>query len=97
MYGKSYPARQDAVPLEPLELPLLEQTFETTQLRGVIERHAGKPMLTRGIRNPCGVIGRDEQVVELRVRASSSYCAAVVVRVEQRRRGRMRGGEERAI
>ncbi len=62
VYGKSYLARPDAVPLEPLELPLLEQTFETTQLRGVfgalrdaspdfwgrrvIERHAGKPMLT---------------------------------------------------
>ncbi len=62
VYGKSYLARPDAVPLEPLELPLLERTFETTQLKGVfgalrdaspdfwgrrvIERHAGKPMLT---------------------------------------------------
>jgi serine/threonine-protein kinase HipA len=62
VYGKSYLARHDAVPLEPLELPLLEQTFETTHLNGVfgalrdaspdfwgrrvIERHAGKPMLT---------------------------------------------------
>ncbi|MBX7116164.1 MAG: HipA domain-containing protein [Myxococcaceae bacterium] len=62
VYGKSYLARQDAVPLEPLELPLLERTFETTQLSGVfgalrdaspdfwgrriIERHAGKPMLS---------------------------------------------------
>ncbi len=62
VYGKSYLARADAVPLEPLELPLLERTFETTRLNGlfgalrdaspdfwgrrVIERHAGKPMLT---------------------------------------------------
>jgi serine/threonine-protein kinase HipA len=62
VYGKSYLTRPDAVALEPLELPLLEQTFETTQLKGVfgalrdaspdfwgrrvIERHAGKPMLS---------------------------------------------------
>ncbi|MFN0062660.1 MAG: type II toxin-antitoxin system HipA family toxin [Myxococcaceae bacterium] len=62
VYGKSYLSRQDAVPLEPLELPLLERTFETTQLSGlfgalrdatpdfwgrrVIERHAGKPVLS---------------------------------------------------
>jgi serine/threonine-protein kinase HipA len=62
VYGKSYLARPDAVPLEPLELPLLERTFETLQLNGVfgalrdaspdswgrrvIERHAGKPALT---------------------------------------------------
>lgn len=62
IYGKSYLARPDAVALEPLELQLVEQTFETTQLNGifgalrdaspdywgrrVIERHAGKPMLT---------------------------------------------------
>jgi serine/threonine-protein kinase HipA len=62
VYGKSYLARPEAVPLEPLELALLERTFETTQLKGVfgalrdaspdfwgrrvIERHARKPMLT---------------------------------------------------
>lgn len=62
VYGKSYLARAEAVPLEPLELPLQERTFETTQLNGVfgalrdaspdfwgrrvIERHAGKPTLT---------------------------------------------------
>lgn len=62
VYGKSYLARPDAVPLEPLELPLVDRTFETAQLNGlfgalrdsspdfwgrrVIERHAGKPMLT---------------------------------------------------
>src|SRR5262245_58360610 len=62
VYGKNYLARPNAVPLEPLELPLLERTFETTQLNGVfgalrdaspdfwgrrvIERHAGKPVLT---------------------------------------------------
>lgn len=62
VYGKSYLARPEAVPLEPFELPLLERTFETTQLRGVfgalrdaspdfwgrriIERHAGKATLT---------------------------------------------------
>lgn len=62
VYGKSYLARPEAVPLEPLELPLLERTFETTQLNGlfgalrdaspdfwgrrVIERHSGKPMLS---------------------------------------------------
>lgn len=62
VYGKSYLARPEAVPLEPLELPLQEKTFETTQLNGlfgalrdaspdfwgrrVIERHAGKPALS---------------------------------------------------
>lgn len=62
VYGKSYLARAEAVPLEPLELPLQERTFETVQLNGVfgalrdaspdfwgrrvIERHAGKPTLT---------------------------------------------------
>lgn len=62
VYGKSYLARPEAVALEPLELPLLERTFETTQLGGVfgalrdaspdswgrrvIERHAGKPQLS---------------------------------------------------
>lgn len=62
VYGKSYLARAEAVPLEPLALPLHDQTFETTQLNGVfgalrdaspdfwgrrvIERHAGKPALT---------------------------------------------------
>lgn len=62
VYGKSYLAREDAVALEPLELPLLDRTFETTQLKGVfgslrdaspdfwgrrvIERHARKPVLT---------------------------------------------------
>ncbi len=62
VYGKSYLARADAVALEPLDLPLLERTFETSQLGGVfgalrdaspdywgrrvIERHAGKPMLS---------------------------------------------------
>jgi len=65
VYGKSYLARSDAVPLEPLELPLLERTFETTQLHGVfgalrdaspdfwgrrvIERHAGRPVLGRPV------------------------------------------------
>ena len=62
VYGKSYLARPNAVPLEPLELPLVERTFETTRLKGlfgslrdsspdfwgrrVIERHAGKPELS---------------------------------------------------
>ena len=62
VYGKSYLARAEAVSLEPLELPLQERSFETTQLNGVfgairdaspdfwgrrvIERHAGKPVLT---------------------------------------------------
>jgi serine/threonine-protein kinase HipA len=62
VYGKSYLARREAVPLDPLELPLQERTFETTQLNGVfgalrdaspdfwgrrvIERHAGQGRLT---------------------------------------------------
>lgn len=62
VYGKSYLERPEAVPFEPLELPLQERTFETTQLNGVfgalrdaspdfwgrrvIERHAGKGRLT---------------------------------------------------
>lgn len=62
IYGKSYLARAEAVPFEPLDLQLMERTFETLQLNGVfgalrdaspdfwgrrvIERHAGKPALT---------------------------------------------------
>ncbi|HEY1751843.1 MAG TPA: HipA domain-containing protein [Caulobacteraceae bacterium] len=61
VYGRSYLARPDAVPFDPVELKLTPQTFETTALRGVfgalrdagpdywgrrvIERHAGKPQL----------------------------------------------------
>ena len=57
VYGKSYLARADAVPLEPLELPLTERVFETARPGGlfgclrdsstdawgrrVIERHVG--------------------------------------------------------
>ena len=40
VYGKRYLALPDAVPLEPLELPLVEQTFETTQLDGRLRRLA---------------------------------------------------------
>ena len=57
VYGRSYLALADAVPLDPIELPLSERTYETTRLKGmfgalrdaspdywgrrVIERHAG--------------------------------------------------------
>lgn len=62
VYGKSYLARPDAVPLDPVELKLVSQTYETVALNGVfgalrdagpdywgrrvIERHAGKPQLS---------------------------------------------------
>ncbi len=61
VYGKSYLARPDAVPLDPVELRLTPQVYETVALNGVfgalrdsgpdywgrrvIERHAGKPQL----------------------------------------------------
>lgn len=61
VYGKSYLARPDAVPLDPVELKLAPQVYETIALNGVfgalrdsgpdywgrrvIERHAGKPQL----------------------------------------------------
>jgi serine/threonine-protein kinase HipA len=61
VYGKSYLARQDAVPIDPLELKLTKDTYQTTALKGVfgairdagpdywgrrvIEKHAGKPEL----------------------------------------------------
>ena len=61
VYGRSYLARADAVPLDPIELPLSERTYETTRLKGmfgalrdaspdywgrrVIERHAGLAQL----------------------------------------------------
>ncbi|HMN46906.1 MAG TPA: HipA domain-containing protein [Povalibacter sp.] len=57
VYGRSYLARTDAVPLDPIELPLGDRTFENVQLKGVfgalrdaspdywgrrvIEKHAG--------------------------------------------------------
>lgn len=61
VYGKSYLARANAVPLDPVELRLAPKVYETTALHGVfgalrdagpdawgrriIERHAGKPQL----------------------------------------------------
>lgn len=61
VYGRSYLSRADAVPLDPIELPLTERTYETTRLKGmfgalrdaspdywgrrVIERHGGLPQL----------------------------------------------------
>ena len=35
VYGKSYLARKDAVPLDPVELTLGTRVFETTALNGV--------------------------------------------------------------
>jgi serine/threonine-protein kinase HipA len=62
VYGRSYLARSDAVALDPIELKLARQTYETVRLRGVfgalrdaspdhwgrriIERHLGKPQLS---------------------------------------------------
>lgn len=61
VYGKSYLARPDAVPVDPVELKLAQTTYRTTALKGVfgairdagpdywgrrvIEKHAGKPEL----------------------------------------------------
>lgn len=61
VYGKSYLARPDAVPVDPVELKLTQTTYRTTALKGVfgairdagpdywgrrvIEKHAGKPEL----------------------------------------------------
>ncbi len=61
VYGKSYLARPDAVPIDPLELKLDDTTYRTTALNGVfgalrdagpdywgrrvIEKHAGLPQL----------------------------------------------------
>ncbi|GGC16873.1 phosphatidylinositol kinase [Novosphingobium endophyticum] len=61
VYGKSYLARADAVPIDPLELKLANTTYQTTALKGVfgalrdagpdywgrrvIEKHAGLPAL----------------------------------------------------
>ncbi len=61
VYGKSYLAHPDAVPVDPLELKLAQTTYRTTALKGVfgairdagpdywgrrvIEKHAGKPEL----------------------------------------------------
>lgn len=62
VYGKSYLSNPDAVPIDPLELTLTDQTYDTTALRGVfgalrdagpdywgrrvIEKHAGLPQLS---------------------------------------------------
>lgn len=62
VYGKHYIARMDAVPLDPVELRLRSQAYETIRLGGVfgalrdagpdywgrkvIERHAGKPHMS---------------------------------------------------
>jgi serine/threonine-protein kinase HipA len=61
VYGKSYLARQDAVPIDPIELKLTSQVYETVKLNGVfgalrdagpdywgrhiIERHESKSLL----------------------------------------------------
>jgi serine/threonine-protein kinase HipA len=62
VYGKSYLAREDAVPFDPVELTLGPRVYETTMMKGVfgalrdaspdswgrrlIERHAGKSPLS---------------------------------------------------
>lgn len=62
VYGKRYLAREDALPVDPVELKLGDRTYETAALKGVfgalrdagpdhwgrrvIERHAGKPELS---------------------------------------------------
>lgn len=62
VYGKNYLANPDAVPIDPIELKLATQTYETAALKGifgalrdagpdywgrrVIERHAGKAELS---------------------------------------------------
>jgi serine/threonine-protein kinase HipA len=61
VYGRRYLARADAVPIDPIELPLTARTYETTRLNGVfgalrdaspdhwgrrvIDKHAGAPVL----------------------------------------------------
>lgn len=61
VYGRRYIARADAVPIDPIELPLTARTYETTRLKGVFgalrdaspdhwgrrvtEKHAGVPVL----------------------------------------------------
>ena len=61
VYGRSYLQRNDAVPIDPVELPLSDRTYATTSLKGmfgairdagpdywgrrVIERHAGVGLL----------------------------------------------------
>ncbi len=61
VYGKSYLAQPEAVPIDPVELKLSSRTYQTTALNGVfgalrdagpdywgrriIERHTGKPQL----------------------------------------------------
>jgi serine/threonine-protein kinase HipA len=35
VYGRSYLERSDAVPIDPVELPLSDQTYETTRLKGM--------------------------------------------------------------
>ena len=62
VYGKSYLARPDKVPIDPVELKLSDRVYETRSLKGVfgalrdagpdhwgrqvLERHAGKPELS---------------------------------------------------
>ncbi len=62
VYGKTYLARPDKVPIDPIELKLSDRTYETIALKGVfgafrdagpdhwgrqvLERHAGKPELS---------------------------------------------------
>ena len=47
VYGKSYLARNDAVEIDPVELKLSAETYETTRLRGVFGalRDAGARLL----------------------------------------------------
>lgn len=62
VYGRRYLARRDAVPIDPVELKLGPETYQTTALKGVfgalrdagpdywgrrvIEKHSGKPALS---------------------------------------------------
>ena len=48
VYGRSYLARDNAVPIDPLELKLSTKTYETNLLKGVFGVPCAMPVLTPG-------------------------------------------------
>ena len=59
VYGKSYLARNDAVEIDPVELKLSAETYETTRLRGLFgalrdaPQSDGHRLSTRGVGRGC--------------------------------------------
>src|SRR5487761_671166 len=60
VYGRRYLARNDAVPIDPIELPLSDRTYQTERLNGMFGalRDAGPDYWGRRVIEKCTGVGK---------------------------------------